>query len=504
VKLRWLIVLVLIACGCEGAVPLTAPVSADKTVLGGLNLVLTNADLSQLAQAIRLSAGKKIEVAIAPAKIVGANGAGLQATTVTVSVVDAQAHLAAQGRVVFQHKLVAKEMPLSLQQSNGQSCALLSLAWQGAVSVSLRFARDAVGVVQVVLGATPSAEITGGVIADPSGCLAKASPGASDALAKQIRDAISAALIGRFVSAGRDVLLAVLPLELEASAQFNTQHRGESIKVSLQSGYAGPDGSTSAPGSLVVHNGQFASAVVHLGAAVQRHTCAVDAAPPKITATPLPLATPPAPAGSFLLRRAVVLDQALLAHLAWGVQRGGSLCASRPLSSIAGLSANWAATLVPALAAWVKDRPSRVRFWPGKSGGAQFLDLGDGGGVQLRLPASTLEIVAPVAGIEVVVLRVTGNIALRMKLRTGKPGLALELTGATVDSAAVTSALVNDALSIAEEGVGKLVNLLVQQALAEPLEALSVPGFEAASVVGSARVGGHLWVWLEEAPPGGG
>lgn len=489
------------AAACAEVSPLGEPIAAQHQVLASAHIVLTNVDVVNLAEGVQLAVGKQLEVPLPPTSIVGGGTRKLAAATMAVDVLQSNAQLGAQGKVVFQHTLQVAQLPLSVLGPGSKVCAMSAGARSGAIAVTLQFLRDAQGV-DVVLAAEPSVQLSGGAIEDTGGCLQGAAPGAVDAVAAQVLTALRSVLTARFSAAGRDVLQAVLPPGAEVAGQVSVPIAGAAKgKLAAQLRYAGPDGSSEGQGTLLSHNGQHASAALHVGIAAERAACAIDTPPPGIVPTPIGLATPAAPAGTFVLRRAVAVDESLLAHAAWAVQRSGALCQARSLQQVDSLQAQSVAAVAPKLAAWVKEPPSRVRFWPGKPAQARWIDMPDSAGAALVLPESTLEIVAPVAGVEVVILRVQGNFRIDVSLRGGAPGLRAQVERATADSVSVTSPLVGDVHVAEQQALAALIDAAIVHALAPVMHAWRAPGMTGAAVVGTARVGKRLWAWLEEAPP---
>jgi len=493
----------LASTACNGLAPLKAPIAADRTVTGAAHIVLSNGDLGQLAEAIRLSAGKSVDAPVAPLTVPGTGGAKLAATTLAVDVAKGEASLGKLGRVGFSYPLAAAPTTVELLGPTGSSCTMGVDALSGAVAVALRFARSPDGAARVILADAPVFTLQGGELQDQTGCLAKAPPGAADAVAVHLRAALRTALEGSYVATARAVLKVVLPVDAEL-AGVAPAGPDNGPKIRLLSAYASPSGSITEAGSLLEHNGNFASAALSVGLDVARHPCAIDVPPPGVPALPLTVTTPPSPAGSFLLRRAVVVDRALLAHLTWVAQRAGLFCRRVRLGDDVGAGSGWAAAVLPALAGWVDGPPTRARLWPGEAATMQLFDRTGGAGIRLRLPAATLEVAAQVAGVEAVVLTVHGTIVLELHIANGP----LDGAGLVLDSAAMANAVVRSPLlgsaapapSALVEPLGKLLTATIGGALA----GLSPPGFQGASVVASSRVGGRLWLWLEEAPPSGG
>lgn len=500
-----LIAACICGAGCAQLEPLKAPISGVSTVLGGAHIVLSHGDLAQLAETIRLSAGKRLDAAVAPYAVVGGDGATVAPTTVAVFVAAGSASFGALGSIRFSFPLVAPAVTAEVSITPTTKCPLSVAQLTGTVAVALRFSRNSAGIAELVLADAPELILKGGEILDITGCLAGAAPGALAAISMHFGAALRSAVQGSYVAAARATLTAVLPVGLEVAGQADVVIAQRPIQVRLRSAYATASGDTEEAGPLIDNNGIHTRAALTVAIDVSRHPCAPDIAPAGLPASPLLFNPPASPPGSYLLRRAVVLDRALLQHLVWAAQRVGLFCRRRRVQAQAGLAGDWASRVVPGLAPLVNGPPTRVRLWPGGAPALKLVDGATSAELELILPSATLEIAAQVGGVEVVVLVVEGTFRVRLAVdREPGAGLRLAVLGAMVDSVNVSSPLLpvgsDPHLDAIADTVAKLLHVAVRDAFA----GLQVPGFVGASVVDVARVGDRLWLWLEQAPPTGG
>ncbi|GEM_PF-3593562 len=499
------VLLAVVAAACGKLEPLKAPIAADKAVAGGLHVVVSNADLGQLSDAIRLAAGKTVEAPVAPFVVPATDGRALGAATVELAIASGKASLGAAGRLRFTYAITASPIDLTVSQTGAGACTIQRNGLTGTLTMSLRVARGPGGNAEVMLGDATECVLSPAPLIDDSGCLAKAPSGSFAAITKHVDAAIRQGLVGRYVSAARSSIAAVIPLGLERKGRWTTSISGRNVELRVASSFSA---GTSKPGdeaTVVAHNGQYASASLNVALDADRHPCAVDGPAPGLKSAPLTLATPPSPAGSFLLRRAVVVDRALLAHVAWTAQRTGLFCRHVELPGGAGLTGQWAARVLPALGAWIKDAPQRVRFWPGQLAKVAITERNNEAAIRLDLPSAELEITAPISGIEAVALKVTGSFRLVLQpANDPKTGVGLAIVDASVNSAVVHSPLADQAPVAANDALADVVKKVVARAFFGAFSAWPVPGFDKASVVGSSRVGDRMWIWLEEAPPDSG
>lgn len=486
---------------CNNVTPLDAPLSADHVTVGGAHLVLSNADLLQMAKAVAHTVGTKLEVAIPPIGVPGLAGAELGPRANQLHVTGETVHVGANGALILQHSLKVPSLSLTVHGPKNASCSLTMQSGEMSVTVSLLLQPQADGPPKTVLGAKPLVAGTGSQLTDLNGCLAAASPGAVSFLAEHVVDAMRSSVASRFETAARDILSLVVPTELEASG---SAHLALSHNQTGSLGYTSTYSAAEKQTNLLSHNGNFTSVALSFGTDAARHPCAIDAPPPQVVAQPLGLAAPPAPPGAHVLRRALAIDRAVASRLTWALQRSGALCRAARLPPTLPLSAQWAAAVLPGLQRWVKEAPTRARFWPGAAADMQWVQNHDGPGWELRLPAATLEIVAPVSGVELVVLRVEGTFVVKGTVPIGAAGVHLAVDAVEVQSASVSSTLLQGAAGSSHEQLQAVVDRVCRHMFAGPVAAWVVPGTQNASVVGAAKVGQRLWLWLEEAPPGGG
>lgn len=480
------------ACGCGVQVaPLDAPVPDSHAVRPAAWVVLTNQDLQQVPFAVRLAAGKSVEVSVPPLKL---GEQSLAATTLTASVAEGAASITADQDVALTFPITSPDLSLALVADGRAACPLTWQAKGATLSLALHVGRGTDGAVEIVLAGTPSLNVGTDSLKDVGGCLAEVSDQAK--IAAHVRDAAAAALSTPYVNAARAALKAVIPPTLELAASLSVDIEGHPVSAQLETRLRPP---SSAPvpegGSLIQHNGSYAAIGLDIALNVGRHPCAMDAPPPALQVQQLPVKAPDPTTGGQVLRRALVLDRASLAHISWATTRSGYLCrgVSRGVEKL--LTASWAADAVPALGTLVEPGSVGARFWPGSTPTVRVVDVDAGAGLEWQLPDAVLEVSAPVAGVELVVLRVEGSFRLTLK-PTINAGIGLQVVSAAVDSAVLSSPLLPQANMSAGSGLAPAVDAALRGIFAGVL-GLGSGAVGDAVVVGSTRVGDHMWLWLE-------
>ncbi len=486
-----LVVVALGVVGCDAKLsPLEAPLPADRTVNAASWIVLTNADLQHLPAAVRLSAGKAAEASLAPVSL---GDAKVAATTIALAIGEGAATITKDQDIALVFPVTTPVVPLALVQTGRAACALAWQAKSATLTLTLRFGRSTSGAVDVVLANEPTLAVGDDALVDASGCLS----GTGDALtlSQQIVAAAASALTTDYVKAARATLQTVIPPSLEFAASFATVLQGAPITGGVQTRYR-PVADGPNPSSLLHHNGSFAAIGIDVSFDVSRHPCAMDGQPPQIGVQSLPVKAPEVAASGQVLRRAVVLDRAILGHLAWAAARSGHLCRglSRGIEKL--LPANWANNAVPALGALVEAGAVGATFWPGTTPSVRVIDLDGGGGVEWQLPEAVLEMSAPVAGVELVVLRVEGTFRLVLKPQTAS-GIGFSVVAATVDAAVLSSPVLPKADVAAGPGLSLAVDAALKGIFAGALGFSGGTPKDGAVVVGTSRVADQLWLWLE-------
>lgn len=483
--------LCLSACGSKME-PLPAPLPSDRVVQGAGWIVLTNQDLQHLPVAVRLSAGKTADASVAPLAL---GEASLAATTIPLTIGKGAAKITKTQDVALVFPVSSPVVPLALVASGRAACAMTWQATSATLKLTLRFGRATNGAVDVVLASTPSLEVAPTALADNNGCLSVT--GQALTLAAHLRDAAANALVSGYVKAARETVQTVIPPNLEMAVRLGANIHGDSVVVDLQSRYrAVDDQGEDQPGSLLTHNGSFAAIGLDLGLNVSRHRCAVDAPPPNLSVQALPVKAPVTTASGKVLRRALVLDRALLGHIAWAVARSGYLCRGRSRGVEKLLPVNWANNAVPALGALVEAGAVGARFWPGQTPAVRVIDLDGGAGLEWQLPEAVLEMTAPVAGVELVVLRVEGTFRLNLKAQTAN-GVRLSIVSATVDTAVLSSPVLPQADVSAGPGLSLAVEAALKGIFAGTLGLTPALPASGAVIVGSSRVADQMWLWLD-------
>lgn len=470
-----------LACvlACGEVQPLDAPLPQSMVSPAGVRLVLTNAELQGVAAAVRLLVGKSHAVSVAPLPL--GEAASIAATTIPVSL--GQASLGVAADAALQLDLVVTVAPHGLVvKGKGAACSVQWTPAGGLLSTRLRFGRDPLGALAVTLLEPPDLVFGAESIDDVGGCLAALGADAEASVRDHLRAAVRGTVATKVVDAARDVLATVLPAGWEVAVAIG----GGANPIAVQTRFIGPDD------ALIEHNGAFLQARIDLAVDAPRHACALDQAPPESGAWVLPVQAPAAPQGAAVLRRSVAVGGAALGRFAWAIHRAGFLCRGNAPGLEARLGPNWAAQVAPAVAALVQPGTVSARLWPGAAPGLRVLEGETGARLEWTLPDAQVEIAAPVDGVELVVLRITGTLRIVVALRGVGDAWSLEVEAVETDSVTVDSPLV--ALgTVAPAALAPLLQAVIA-GIFDGVLALP-PGFPA--LVGTARTGDGLWLWLD-------
>jgi len=492
-----LLSLLICAVACnEALAPLSAPLPATHQLGQALHLVVTEADLQELAEYVRLSPGNKtVEVPVPPLEVPGTGGGALAATQLHAEVQSGSATFEANGEISLLWTVSFGPTPLSLDSAGGAQCSLTWSVDHGDLSTRLRFARDSQGVASVTLAKASDLVLANAKLADTDNCLSNAAPGAGSAISKHLASAAAAAMTSRYEQSAAAAIGALLPVDLEHKGEVELQIEGESVVLGVDARFVSAGGDSGS--SLLDHKVGYGHVGLEVGLDVQRHNCAADVPPPQSTDGPIsPIAPTPA-GGTQPLRRALVVERRLLGHFGWAVARSGMLCRRVRAGLEQSLPASWAGDVLSPLSAWVQGGPVGAAFWPGGSPTLKVQELGKDAGIEWRFPDALLELSASMGGLEVVVLRIEGTFRLTTwPLALGPWGVSFEVRSATVDSAVVSSPLLAVAPKPAEEALEKVVDQALIGIFGGGAGLPLKPTSGGSKVIGTARDGDHLWVWL--------
>ena len=485
-----------VGCGDKAWLPLSAPLPQDRTVTQALSLVLVDGDLGHLAETIRVKAGKTVEIAAAPWSVPGGSGHVLGALAASITTAPGAASWSDASHLRLIYPMAKQTVPLSVGQPGTAACAFSWTAAGGTLTIDLEVRRSAQGLATASLASEPAAVWQQAGLVDAEGCLGQVNPGAAGVVRQHVESAVRTALVARFAGAAMQALGAVFGAGLEREGRVATMTRwGDAIETRLSLRYAAwPDVD---PASIAEHEGVRARAALTLALDVDRAACAADAPPPQLPSTPLPPQAPAAPVESAFFRRALVLDRAALAHVAWAIARSGALCQETPAS--VPIEAAATAAAVPALGEWIESGPCGARFWPGASEDVVLVDGEDGPAIDWRLSGATLEVVGRVADTETVVVSVTANFRLRLRvvLDSGS-ALGLVFVSASRDASQISCPLLGDDVLVNDKALDTVVNSALKGIFGMiPVLPLSTALPAGTVVTGLSRSADALWLWLE-------
>jgi hypothetical protein len=497
--------LLAIACGEAALLPMPKALPEVARVRGGARVVLLDADLDLLTDAVRAQVGATLAVAAAPWPVPGSNGHILGPISTDVGLLPGSAEWTNASRLELSMGLQSPPITLALNTPGRAGCAVSWTALAGKVAVAVEFSRGPSGVGPALV-AEPIVTWKQPALDGP--CVANVDPAVAAALLGHVHATLAAAVAAHVATTALAAVRTVFPPTLELRGRFAFSARGgTALEARVDTAYEAP--LAAQPAVIAVHSGSRTEAALSLALDVDRAPCAVDEPPPQWKAAPLPPLPPPNAPGKALLRRALALDRAALQHLAYVATRAGLLCQDAWQGLDTQLPANWADAALPGLGAWVDGPPAGARLWPGRpqaperaSPDVALIDGATGPELLLRLPAATLEILGRVGEVEAVVIVVHGEFRLRLRLTTsvaGPPGL--ELVAVARGTSQVTSPLLGGTLSPQEPGTGQLVAAAVRGIFARAtllsLGPVPPPG---TAVTGTARAGDTLWLWLDGMP----
>jgi hypothetical protein len=496
----WLLAALAAASCDQPTQPLEQPLPPSHVTAGGVHLVLLDADLPEVSETIRLSIGKTIEVASAPWPMNDSDGHVLGALSAAVELAPGKAAWTSTGRLQLTWPVSDLSLSLSVAAPGDIACALQFLVTGGQVRADLDVRRSAIGTVAGGLAEEPEFSWKEATLQGPDACMSGLEPSGVQMLADHVSATLRGSVLPR-VSAGANLAARTLfPSTLERALRLPTTTRwGDVGELRLSTTYL--PWSTEDAALIAGHEAPRAYASVAVGVDVDRAGCVPDLPPPAIAPTPLAGQPPAPPQGSSFLRRALVIDRASLSRIAWALHRSGALCQDTT-ERVRDASPSWAPAALPSLADWVEGAPLAARFWPGA---APVVSLGsDSAGpvVDWRLTGATLELTGLVGGTELVVLSVSGEFRVRLRLTVvDGANLGLQVVSAKRDSSLVSSPLFGGNLPAS----GPALDAVVDAAVAGIFSTLPVlplglglpPG---TMVTGTSRAGDSLWLWLDSAP----
>lgn len=490
------LLLLTAACGDKTWLPLTAAVAEDRTVNGALSLVLVDGDLAHLAETIRVKAGKTVEIAAAPWTVPGGSGHVLGALAASINTAPGVASWPDDLHLRLVYPMAKQTVPLSVGQPGTAACAFSWTAAGGTLSIELEVRHTPQGLATASLASEPTALWQQAGLVDAESCLAQVNPGAAGIVRQHVEGEVRSALVARFAGAAMQALGAVFAAGVEREGRVSTSTRwGDAIETRLSLRYASWPGAD--PASIAQHQGVRARAALNLALDVDRAACAVDAPPPGLASTPLPPQAPAAPVESAFFRRALVLDRATLAHVAWALARSGALCQETPAQ--VPVEAASTAAAVPALGEWIESGPCGGRFWPGTSEDVVLVDGDDGPAIDWHLKGATLEVVGRVADTETVVVSVTANFRVRLRVVVdGGSGLGLVFVSASRDASQISCPLLGDDVLVNDKALDTVVDSALKGIFGLiPVLPLSTALPQGTVVTGLSRSADALWLWLE-------
>ncbi len=495
---RSLAALTLLLAACTGQPqPLEKPLAPELALPGGLRVVLLDADLPAVADTVRLAVGKTLDVKVPDWPLpTAANGqysgfttaAPLDALALTWSTPQHLRLTATLGKMAGGFSLV---------QTGQAGCGL---TWQvdgGSVQLEAEVVRQSDASLAVQLSGAPVATWEGASVSDASACLAKLPPADASSPGDAILAEVTQQLAKRLSAAFLPTVSRVFAASLEQSGRLATVG---SVDPAVETRFALKYVEDAA--HVALHSGASAQASLAVSVDADRHPCADDVPLPVAVASPLAQRSPPS--GQAFLRRALVIDQALVQRLAWLAARAGALCAQTHHNLTTNLAPGWAADLLPQVDEWIEGPPSSARFWPGSSPTTRLVDTPAGAAVEWTMDDGQLEIIAHVADTEMTVLTVTGGFRATLLPRLqGTHALAFDLVSVERLSTHQSSPLLGDLATPASEAAlstlceAALQGIFANQAVL-PLLALTPGPLPPGTVLtGVDRTGDALWLWLE-------
>ncbi len=493
--MRAVVFCAMVVCAtCSGEwKPLATPIAPEHRIAAGVRVAISLDDTAHLEETIGVLVGQQLDLATAPTQVA--------ATDYHMGAVAAQLPLAAVsvvwgegGTATASADLAKSVIAVAIGRTGEPACALGWQIWSGSAQVVAAARAGQAGSVDIVLTQPPTTTVTFGPVIDADQCLALLPAGSKEFVDAQLRLAVQAAWAPRLSGATLKVLRTLVPTSLVAAGTTGTALAGDpasAVRASL--GYGEVAGA-----SLIKLNSKFAAAPLQVGIDADRHPCAVDQpAPSIIVAAQLPPTV--SPQAKAVLRRALVVDLAVLQHAGWALARSGGWCrqSASPLGEA--VPSGWAGATVTSLAKWADDAPPTVRMWPHAAPELELGDTATGPVVRWQFADATLEFIGVVGGVPAMVLAVRGKIrgTMRPTLAANNELLWVAESG-SVDSAIVTSPLAGGTVAANAEPLGTLVDAAVRgiftPAPVLPLAALLPAGTVATSMT---RAGDALWLWLD-------
>lgn len=485
--------------------PLVAPLSADHTLPAGLRVVLLDSDLPALAQTAALSLAKQSSVpldawTIAPLP----QSATLEAGVWPLAISQLKLAWTPEHRLRATFAVPAISGLVSVALADQASCPLTWSAASGQAAVELEVLRSSTGQATVQRhppGDELSVTWQSPQLTEAGNCFASLAADAPKLVSAHLALAVGDALTQAVAAALVPPVRAVFASSLEVSGRLPVSHaHGQELEARVDLAFA--PATPGAP-SLVGHAGGLTTAAAAVGVDVDRHPCAVDLPIP--SAVVAPLALPPPHTSPAFLRRALVVDAAMIQRLAWLSHRAGFLCASASTNSDLGaaLAPGWAADVLPELEPWLDGPPVDARFWPGPPPQTRLLDTPAGPGIEWSAEGATLEIVARMAHTDVVVLTMTGSFrAILLPQLLSNHTLEFQVVTVERLSTHQSSPVLGDLNAPSEAQLSHLCSVAMQGIFANravlPLLGLEPSPLPAGTVLSRIdRTGDALWLWLE-------
>lgn len=491
-----LLVAGLLACTVQPQ-PLVKPLAPELALPGGLRVAVLDADLPALAETVRLAAGKTVDIAMADWPLDDASQGAFAFVPAGLALTSTALVWQAPQRLKLTAHLDKAMANLSLTLTGQAGCGLTWQTQGATVDLTAEVVRGGDGALLVQAAGAPVVQWQGATLADKSGCLATLTSTQTTALAAHIAAEWATQISARLAKAYHGTLATVFAGSLEQSGRVALATPStDPLEARFAVQYL------EAEGRIATHVGALGQANLSVSLDVDRHPCAVDVALPTAVVGPLPQRQPPA--GQAFLRRALVLDQALVTRLAWAAARSGALCAQARSTLTTTLAPGWAGDLLPQVDEWIEGPPTSARFWPGSSPTTRFVDTPAGPAIEWTMADAQLEIIARVADTEMTVLTVTGGFRATLLPHLQAPhALGFDLVSverlATHQSSPLLGDLATPPSEVALSALceSALQGIFAQQAVL-PLLPLS-PGLLPPGTVLTRvdRTGDALWLWLE-------
>lgn len=496
----------VVAYACTGQpTPLTQPLAPQAILPSSLHVALLDADLPALAETVRLAAGKSLQIQAPAWQLPSAPTTTLAPFAWPLTVTQTTLAWQTPTRLRLRMQLAETTGDLSVDLQGQAACAVKWHAHGGLALLDVEIVRPAEGgiAIQPILPSdlkNPS-DVTwqNPQLVDVGACLTIQPAEVAVTVAKHVQVELAAQLRQKLGDALIPQLQTIFFAGLEQSGRLPVAVGNPPIEARFSVAYHPQDN------LVVAHAGALGQAHLDVGLEVDRDPCAVDVPMPQANSSPL--AQPPPPPGQAFLRRALVLDAALVQRLAWMAARAGTLCRTAPANFGTALTPGWAADVLPQLDEWIEGAPASARFWPRSSPTTQLIDTPGGPGVEWTVEDAQLEIIARIADTELVVLTMTGSFrATLLPHLQGTSLLGFELATVERLSTHQSSPLLGDLAVPSEAALSALCESVLQGIFAGravlPLVGLSPGPLPPGTVL--TRVdhsGDALWLWLEGGQP---